>query len=141
MQPCSYQLSGRIRANAGPCCVSAAAAARPLIFRACSLSTRNASNECHETRFFRLGAGRRTDAQRPYTGVQISSVPVSDEMFSCYFLFCVCADIAHLSAYSRPQNAAVESQVRPALDNLVDDADRDVRYFSRKAMQAVSTMG
>lgn len=40
-----------------------------------------------------------------------------------------------------PQNAEVEAQVRPALDNLVDDADRDVRYFSRKAMQAVSAMG
>ncbi|CAM9865087.1 unnamed protein product [Hapterophycus canaliculatus] len=41
----------------------------------------------------------------------------------------------------RLENAAVEAQIRPALDTLVDDADRDVRYFSRKAMQAVSTMG
>ena len=39
------------------------------------------------------------------------------------------------------QNAAVESKIRPALDSLVDDADRDVRYFSRKAMLAVSAMG
>lgn len=41
----------------------------------------------------------------------------------------------------RLQNTAVENQIRPALDGLVDDADRDVRYFSRKAMQAVSAMG
>ncbi|CAM9592625.1 unnamed protein product [Ectocarpus sp. 8 AP-2014] len=41
----------------------------------------------------------------------------------------------------RLENDAVEAQVRPALDSLVDDADRDVRYFTRKAMQAVSAMG
>ena len=35
----------------------------------------------------------------------------------------------------------MEAKIRPALDNLVDDADRDVRYFSRKAMLAVSAMG
>lgn len=39
------------------------------------------------------------------------------------------------------QNEAVENDVRPALDNLVDDADRDVRYFARKAMQTVAAMG
>ncbi|CAM9191834.1 unnamed protein product [Ascophyllum nodosum] len=41
----------------------------------------------------------------------------------------------------RLQNAAVENQVRPTLHSLVDDADRDVRYFSRKAMQTVAAMG
>lgn len=43
--------------------------------------------------------------------------------------------------FSPHQNAAVENQVRPTLDSLVDDSDRDVRYFSRKAMQAVAAMG
>lgn len=34
----------------------------------------------------------------------------------------------------------VQNDVRAALDNLVNDADRDVRYFARKALQAVAAM-
>lgn len=54
---------------------------------------------------------------------------------------CLCSTGRDCCRPRREQNDVVEAQVRPALDSLVDDADRDVRYFTRKAMQAVSAMG
>jgi serine/threonine-protein phosphatase 2A regulatory subunit A len=32
---------------------------------------------------------------------------------------------------------AIEGQIRPALNSLIDDPDRDVRYFTRKAIAAL----